>query len=339
MPILPPGATAADRARAADAVEQRAEAMERSLALVALRLFAAEADAIDTALASAETDAAVQRALAAIVDAYRAPAGLFRRAWAEALGAIARAQYLPEADRVRRDTARVTGRPVPPMTAAQRAELLAAADARAAQAAAEITATSADRIDVLAQTVAPLSPAVLREIEAMRATLTVPPVVADVTATPVAVAGAAPLPRPAVIQARIDTLAPLVGRQAAEQIVDRVAETLAKGQPTRAVVRDVLRDVTATTMSRKRAELIARTEQTGLLNSAEADAVRAAGILKHKRWITSRDDRVRASHVRCAQDGIIPIDALHSNGLPFPGYRPSPARETARCRCSEGWLP
>lgn len=343
MPILPADATARDAQRAADEQERRAVELERVIAAVSLRLFDVERAAIVQALARAETDDAVRRMLAAIVDAFRGPGGLFRRAWTETLTDLMTRQYAADAQRVARETAAVTGAPVPLPSAADVVQMRTAAAQRAEQAAAEICATSAARVETIARVVAPLPAG------GLGAPPTAPTIVADVRAGPGGPDGGMPVPGPvaghaapraAVLQQRIDTLAPLIGRQAAEQVVDRVAETLRAGKPTRAVAKALLDTVTATPVSRKRAVLISRTEATGLLNSATFDAVTAQGILTRKRWITQGDDRVRPDHVACGREGAIPIaDRFAGSELLYPGERPAPAAQTANCRCALSALP
>lgn len=340
MPILPASATPADLTRAAREQDARAEEREVEVARLALALFALERAAILRALDQARTDAEVRRALAAVRDAYASPRGLFRQEWERELGRLARAAYREEARRVRRETARVTGAPVPAPTPAQSARLDRAATERANTAARDICETSAARVEAIADAVAPLP--------RPNATDRARDALADISASPGPPGGGppprgpaagAPTPRQRVIQQRIDTLAPILGREAAEQIVGRVAATLDAGKPTRAVARSLAEGVTAVPVSRKRAVVIARTESVGLLASAEWDAVRTAGQLSRKRWLDNRDDRVRDSHRRCAAQGIIPIDQPFVNGLQHVGQRPAPAEEVINCRCGMGYLP
>jgi hypothetical protein len=293
VPIFPDDSDEVERRLAAEEQERRAASLEQRLALIALQLFTAERAAIAAALARVQADAAVRAVLDAIRDAYRNPAGLFRRAWAQRLGEMAREQYAAEARRVRQATAEVTGRPVPAPTPRQVAQLAVAAETRAAVVARDICEGSAKVVDAVIETVTPAPPKTAADEQVQAAELRASPGGPGGGAPPPGRVAGAPSPRARVLQQRIDTLTPILGREAAEQIVTSVAETLDAGKPTRAVARELMTAVTAEPVSRKRSVRIARTEAIGLANASEADAVRTAGILR-------REALVRSKRLACA---------------------------------------
>jgi len=85
-----------------------------------------------------------------------------------------------------------------------------------------------------------------------------------------------------------------------------------------------------------RSYTIARTEVGGAANYGSQEAARQSGVVELKEWISSRDDRVRDSHV--AIDGQRrKLDQNYSNGCSAPCVG-GPAGEVIQCRCAEGFL-
>jgi len=79
------------------------------------------------------------------------------------------------------------------------------------------------------------------------------------------------------------------------------------------------------------AQRIARTETTSASSFGQIAAAKETGRGR-KRWLTSRDDRVRDAHI--AMDGeTVGIDEKFSNGCEGPGMCDDPA-EAIQCRCS-----
>lgn len=90
------------------------------------------------------------------------------------------------------------------------------------------------------------------------------------------------------------------------------------------------------TVGIKRSFLIARTEVGTAQNWAQMEGARQArnelGVTIEKRWVSSRDNRVRDSH--SLVDGEQrPLEEPFSNSLMFPGDPLGPAAETIQCRC------
>lgn len=92
-----------------------------------------------------------------------------------------------------------------------------------------------------------------------------------------------------------------------------------------------------------RARMIARTEATSAHNAASLSAMRASGVVSHKRWITSRDARVRPSH-RNTENQTVPVESLfmlvdpetgEKEFLDHPGdsSHGATAKNIVNCRC------
>jgi HK97 family phage portal protein len=80
---------------------------------------------------------------------------------------------------------------------------------------------------------------------------------------------------------------------------------------------------------------IARTEIVSASNYASLQAAEQTGMELEKRWVTSRDSRVREAHEDIDRE-TVPLDGEFSNGLLHPGdMRPgTPAKEVVHCRCA-----
>lgn len=83
----------------------------------------------------------------------------------------------------------------------------------------------------------------------------------------------------------------------------------------------------------KQSKAMAATEAQAAYGSAQLMLLKRAGF-KTKIWVTENDDRVRPTHVDCADQGEVPIDAAFSNGLKYPGDPNGGPEEVCNCRCS-----
>lgn len=82
-------------------------------------------------------------------------------------------------------------------------------------------------------------------------------------------------------------------------------------------------------------EIIARTEIVAANNLASLEAYRQAGY-KEKKWISSRDSKVRPTH-QAAEGQTVPLDGTFAVGagrLAFPGDHSAPIEEWINCRCT-----
>lgn len=87
----------------------------------------------------------------------------------------------------------------------------------------------------------------------------------------------------------------------------------------------------------RRGKVIARTETVGAAGMGRMAAARQSKILMRKRWLNSRDKRVREQH-RDAPVGvggeIKGMEEVFSNGLQQPGDPTGPAKQVIQCRCT-----
>lgn len=86
---------------------------------------------------------------------------------------------------------------------------------------------------------------------------------------------------------------------------------------------------------RTRANLIARTESTGVTNYGAHRAFQDEGVLT-KMWVATADNRTRPTH-RAASGQAVGLDDSFMVGgyrMPFPGFPGAPIQETAGCRCT-----
>ena len=77
---------------------------------------------------------------------------------------------------------------------------------------------------------------------------------------------------------------------------------------------------------------IARTEVTQSASFGSLEAAKQTGVVKTKIWISSRDDRVRDSHIDIDGEEV-ELDGTFSNGCSAPGIG-GDAEETIQCRCA-----
>lgn len=84
----------------------------------------------------------------------------------------------------------------------------------------------------------------------------------------------------------------------------------------------------------------ARTACTGAENKGRLDGMRHLeedGIVLHKQWTATADDRTRASHLDIDGESV-PLNEEFSNGLMYPGDPGGAAEEVWNCRCSMGTI-
>lgn len=86
---------------------------------------------------------------------------------------------------------------------------------------------------------------------------------------------------------------------------------------------------------RTRANLIARTESTGVTNYGALQAFRDEDVAS-KMWVATADSRTRLSHRAASGQAVTLEDGFMVGGyrLQFPGDPAGPIQETAGCRCT-----
>lgn len=120
--------------------------------------------------------------------------------------------------------------------------------------------------------------------------------------------------------------------------IERVRAAIAEGEEANESTPQIAKRIKETyqDFGRYRSFVIARTETGAAAGVASQEAAKQTGMTLKKVWISSRDGRVRDSHV--AIDGEIKeMDELYSNGCMFPGDPDGPAEEVIQCRCTESY--
>lgn len=82
-----------------------------------------------------------------------------------------------------------------------------------------------------------------------------------------------------------------------------------------------------------RSRVIARTESANLMNRQTNHRYVESNV-KKKQWLSTADDKTRASHRRANSKGTVPYDHVYENGLRFPGDPNGTASEVVNCRCA-----
>lgn len=128
-----------------------------------------------------------------------------------------------------------------------------------------------------------------------------------------------------------------INRTAAKQVQERLRDTLAKlieeGATEQEAATRLLDEMRrAMRINMTRAKTIARTETHGAYSDGRWDAMHAAGV-KRKRWISSRDAKVRDSHERYERRGPIGLDEEFGPGMKRPHDPSGDAGDVINCRC------
>jgi len=82
---------------------------------------------------------------------------------------------------------------------------------------------------------------------------------------------------------------------------------------------------------------VARTETSMAAGYGQREAALQSGVVKTHSWISSRDDRVRDSHIRADDGQAIPLSQRFKNGLLYPGDSAGGPGEIVYCRCVESF--
>lgn len=116
------------------------------------------------------------------------------------------------------------------------------------------------------------------------------------------------------------------------QVKDTINEGLEKGESNAKIagrVREAFNGI-----SKERAEMIAQTEVSAAYGGARQLGMEQTGV-SYKKWLTARDEKVRASHLEVDGD-IIPVPEKFTVGdseLMHPGDPHGSAAEVINCRC------
>jgi hypothetical protein len=294
--------------------ERHAEELEDDFRRLALTLFAFELAMMAGALGRSRTDDAVVRSLRTAAHAFRSPSGMFRQRWESEFADLL---FRSASDHSRRELPILEGSQ--PTAPALPSALRRSIETRAEEIAAAVNDVTATKIEATASAV-----------DAESSDRREPP------GPPPAPPSGPPNDEPPIDQ-RLETLTPLVGRKAAEEIMAVIRDGRERGLSLSKVAQNLVEHVHGIDVNAKRAKMIARTETIGLVNMTEHERAVATGVLNKKRWITQQDSRVRESHTRCEGQGWILITERYQNGLMYPGERPAPAEEVIGCRCTQAF--
>lgn len=131
------------------------------------------------------------------------------------------------------------------------------------------------------------------------------------------------------VRKRLETLARSLTKTVGERMLDVISLGRASGF-SRKQMAEFIRLMRFDTIAQR----VAETESVGLINHAEMLVAEESGVLRKKRWLSQRDDRVRDSHRACDAKGWIDIEASFPNGLRFAHDPNGSADEVVNCRCS-----
>lgn len=138
----------------------------------------------------------------------------------------------------------------------------------------------------------------------------------------------------AAIQRRVTKLAGNVSATTLQRVRDVITQARTEGVGVSEIARRIRADAFDGSITRTRAQTIARTETVGALNEGAYTAAQTSGVMRSKRWLSQRDGRVRESHVEAEEAGWIGLDAVFPNGLTYPHAPDAPAAEVVNCRCA-----
>ena len=79
---------------------------------------------------------------------------------------------------------------------------------------------------------------------------------------------------------------------------------------------------------------VARTETAQAAGYGQHESARQSGVMNTHTWLSSRDDRVRDSHLDVDGEEQ-PLNEPYSNGLAYPGDPSGDAEDVINCRCAE----
>jgi len=117
-----------------------------------------------------------------------------------------------------------------------------------------------------------------------------------------------------------------------------IDEGLVEGLGQDAIGRIIRRNLAAeaATVSRRRANVIARTETHAAANSAAHEAIRSTGLPVVKEWVAAIDGRERDAHAE-ADGQSVPLNApfvVDGEMLDYPGDPSGSAANVINCRCA-----
>lgn len=141
----------------------------------------------------------------------------------------------------------------------------------------------------------------------------------------------------AAVRGRVNKLSGNVAETTLKQLRAIIAAGREAGQSPVQVAQAIRAGVFDPAITERRAGVIARTETMGALNEGEWLSAVESGVMQSKAWLRQPDSKVRDTHVDCAAQGWIAIDAAYSNGLQYPHDPNGEASEVVECRCAQAF--
>ena len=132
-----------------------------------------------------------------------------------------------------------------------------------------------------------------------------------------------------IITNKLQTFSFKVNKETTRLLKAEFVEALANGESIRKIEARVAKVFGFT--SRVRTNRIAKTEIIGAHNAGSFEAMVNSGIVATKRWINSRDAKVRDTH---QTSEVVPLMERFSMGLRFPGDWTGAVGEIVNCRCA-----
>lgn len=140
----------------------------------------------------------------------------------------------------------------------------------------------------------------------------------------------------AAVRLRVTKLADIndtAKRQVKEALRKALAKAIEDGMSEQDAAQYIVQQMReAMSINVTRAKTIARTETHGAFSDGRWDAMHKAGVTR-KRWISSRDTKVRDSHRKYERMGPIAVDDEFGPGLKRPHDPNGKAADTINCRC------
>lgn len=135
-----------------------------------------------------------------------------------------------------------------------------------------------------------------------------------------------------IIEDKLHTFSFEVNKETTRLLKAEFREAIKKGESIPKIEKRVKKVFGFTKKSRVNA--IARTEIGGAYSAGNFESMVESGVVATKKWINSRDAKVRHSHRKPLDGEVVPVNELFSNGLRFPRDWFGALAEFINCRCT-----
>lgn len=131
--------------------------------------------------------------------------------------------------------------------------------------------------------------------------------------------------------------ADLVNNTTQEHLRNELSEAIAEGENIYQIRKRVQKVFDGTVRGEAyRAKMIARTETISIANGGSRLAYEQSKVVEKKEWLSSRDNRVRPSHIQADGQirGLKEKFVVGGFALDYPGDPNAPPQERIHCRCT-----